>query len=241
MARRDVAVHSCVFFAGLLTLGCEGKTRDTLQEDQSGTPESEPLDLSIDRVDISHGGLRVTATMHGGSADVWVTLGDDCKGREVGGGMATPSSLVWTLGEDDLAGALACDLEVIARTATSSGYVLRRASVAVSAEMRPSPSQEPPPLPSLSRSDVEMEVVFAGGSAEETPSFVLPHRDFARSVLSSRPLRFGSWSFDPSVWVGGVALETEPVDISNEAPPAGGDGTETEPSVVEPGVITMPE
>lgn len=212
MARRGMHAWSCVLAAALGSSGCEAKTRGAAEEDPSPAPETEPLDLAVDRVDIAHGALRVSATMRDGSADVRVTLGNECNGRDVGGGMATPSSFVWMFGEDDLAGALGCDLEVVARAKTPTGYVLRTASLAVSAEVVPPSSGERTPLPSTSRSTTDGELAFAPGSAEERWS--VPLRDFARAVLSSRPLRVGSTSFDPSVCIGGIELETEQTDVT---------------------------
>jgi hypothetical protein len=95
-------------------------------------PEAEvPLDLAIEAVDLSHGALRVIATMTDGAADVSVTLGGTCEPREVGAGWSTASAFVWTFREMDLADALGCGLVVRARARLGATKQTKVAQVAV--------------------------------------------------------------------------------------------------------------
>jgi hypothetical protein len=78
-------------------VGCASRAIDPTEDVRPGTEEREvPLDLNVDRVDVVHGALRLSATMRDGSADVSISLWASCPPREVGGGIATPSGLVWT-------------------------------------------------------------------------------------------------------------------------------------------------
>ena len=55
------------------------------QDDASeAAAEEQPLDVTVDSLDVVHGALRITATMVDGAADVSVRLGGDCEHREVG-------------------------------------------------------------------------------------------------------------------------------------------------------------
>jgi hypothetical protein len=216
--------------------GCATPTDAT--DDPPPEPEEIlPLELSVDGVDISHGALRLTATMVDGAADVSVTLGDACERREVGGGVSTLSTLVWTLGEGELADALACDLVVRARVRTGRGHVTKEVLVSLTPEILSSPDnteQAPqagegetsldgvtivftPGVPGarLSAGDsiVEPEPVEEDAPDDTTRRFVVPRRDFARSVLLRWPLRMEGASFDTSVVVGGVELTTDDGDV----------------------------
>jgi hypothetical protein len=139
-------------------------------------------------------------------------------------------------------------LVVVARGTTATGHVLKVASLAVLAQLAPSDAEDTMPLRGLSRSGSEIELTFApavaGGrlsvgdrlvdpspTSSDAPSetrFAFPLRELARAILSHRPLRLGTWSFDPSVWVGGIALEVEAAEPPEEpfaSPPE--DGTES--------------
>jgi hypothetical protein len=209
------------------------------EDDESlGDTEAEvPLDLTVDRVDIDHGSLRIHATMADGSADVRVSLGDACGRGEIGSGMATRSALVWTLGEAELAQALACDLVVRARVRAGIGTELRKANLPVAPGARAADSDEGLKSTSLAIVDGADEGESAAGEGEhgaddgersvdegagatderkEDPSderegaVFVGYRDFAFAVLSRRPFARGGSSIDPSVTVGGVALEAAP-------------------------------
>jgi hypothetical protein len=139
-----------------------------------------PLDLAIDHVDIAHGALRLRATMVGGAADVAVTLGDACERRGVGGGISTPSTLVWALRQNDLADALGCGLVVRAHVRTQTGYVTKAASLSVApfvvasssqgsedterAEQSQEGSQEGPRLQEISSTSAGVSILFASVS-----------------------------------------------------------------------------
>ncbi len=197
MLCRRTAAQAFVLLAA--TLSCQAGAGDS-SEGELPTEQEEPLDFSVVRVEVAHGALRLSATMREGSADVSIWLGAECERRVVGGGMATPSSLVWTLGADDLARALGCDLLVVARATTPTGHVLKVASVPVMADLAPSVSEDAPSLRSMSRSTSDMQLFFESSSARERLSvgddliesssvssdsqpatrFTFPHREFAR-------------------------------------------------------------
>jgi hypothetical protein len=199
-------------------------------------PEPEevlPLELSVDRVDISHGALRLSATMVDGAADVSVMLGDACDRREVGGGLSTLSTLVWSLGEAEVADALACDLVIRARVRTETGHVMKEAPVSLTSSVTSSPeNSEQGPQPREGSTSLDgVAIVFtsvgpsarlsAGDSLVEptvtdeddpddtTKRFVVSRRDFARSLLLRWPFRMEGASFETSLSVGDTALETE--------------------------------
>jgi hypothetical protein len=224
------------------SLSCLPRPADRSDDEPPAKTEEEPLDLTIDRVDLSHGVLRLKATMNDGSADVSILLGTACEPRELGGGLATASSLVWSLAEDDLAGALGCDILVVARASTSTGTVLKTAPVPVGVEMASSGSDEAAQPPDVQRSTSEMRLVFPSGSARDsdrlsvgdslvepsqalsdsqqtTHEFAVSRHDLARAILSRRPLRLGRSSFDVSVSVGGVPLEVDQVPEDEVAAP----------------------
>jgi hypothetical protein len=127
------------FALATCSAGCmvapEGDDEETAHgEAVQPEPEvEEPLDLTVGTLDIVHGSLRVIATMTDGAADVSVRLGGDCEAREVGGGISTPSTLVWAFGENDLADALSCGLVVRARAREGNGFVSKVATLDVAA------------------------------------------------------------------------------------------------------------
>src|SRR5258708_28782573 len=116
-----VAAGALVLLAG--TVSCEAPGGD---QGEPAEPEEEvQLDLAVDRVDFAHGALRLGATMVDGAADVRMTLGEACDRREVGRGTSTLSSLVWLLGETDVADALGCGLVVRAHVPAQGRYLTK--------------------------------------------------------------------------------------------------------------------
>jgi len=173
--------------------------------------------------------------MTDGSADVSVSLGNGCAPREIGRGMATRATLVWALAESEVAQALWCDLVVRARLLTETGVVLKVASVTVMPEVGSSAADEGPQLQGTSCMPSHVRVGFtsvprwarlsAGDSLVESMSepvdpqddgvsteFLVSHLDFARAVLTQKPLVLSGARFDTSLSVGGVELEAEPPD-----------------------------
>jgi hypothetical protein len=208
-------------------------------EDREPTVEPEvPLDLSVDRVDVVHGALRLHATMIDGAADVWTTLGGDCEPRETGGGVSTLSTLVWTLGENELADVLACGLVVHARVIVGPRRVIKAAALTVTPDVVDSRGQgadEGPALQETTSSPAGVTLAFAaastggrllaGGSSIERAEpeieegeapvesdpparFLVPFDDFARALLLRRALVLDGAAFDPSVSVGGTTLDS---------------------------------
>jgi hypothetical protein len=198
----------------------------------------EPLDITVDTLDIVHGALRVRATMVDGAADVSVRLGGDCAHREVGGGLSTQSTLVWSFGDNDVADAIGCGLLVRARVRDGTGYVNRVGELGVAVDVAVQGvdgARDGPGVQALAASETGVYVIFApvtrgsrlttGDSIlaaelldpagdelpadDETGRFTVPRIDFARSVLSGRPLYLDGSSFATSLSVGGTSLQSE--------------------------------
>jgi hypothetical protein len=188
MGRRRTAAGLLLLLAA--TTNCAGAA---VGDDDVSRQEAEaPLDLSVDRVDVLHGSLRVTATMHEGSAESSVRLGPGCDPREVGGGMATPSRLVWILSRGELAASLRCGLVVMARVTAAAGSATKVASMPVAFAFQALDSDDaPPPL-------------------------TWSHEEVAAAVVSGRPLRVGEASFQVSLSVAGTALEAEEAETMDD-------------------------
>jgi len=210
-------------------------------DDPSGEPpeQEQPLDLTVDSLDIAHGALRVSATMVDGAADVSVRLGGECEHREVGGGLSTLSTLVWSLGDSDVAESIRCGLVVRARVRDGVRYVHKVAELAVAVDVAAQEvenTQDGPQLQTVTTSDIGICMVFSpvargarlttgdsileaeppeskeeGAAADDdTGRFDVPRIDFARSVLRERPLYLDGLSFATSLSVGGTSLQGEP-------------------------------
>jgi hypothetical protein len=132
LTRASLAAASLV--VGGLMVGCAAP-QDGEDPPESEPEEEVPLDISVDSLDIVHGALRISATMVDGAADVSVRLGADCEHTEVGGGISTPSTLVWTLGEKDLADALGCGLIVRARVRDGTHHVTKVAEISATVDV----------------------------------------------------------------------------------------------------------
>jgi hypothetical protein len=159
-----------VALCGVSSAGCMGapEQEEEAQEQAEGEVEvEEPLDLTVDSLDVVHGALRVIATMVDGAADVSVRLGGDCEHREVGGGISTPSTFVWAFGEGDIADALSCGLVVRAHVRDGDGFVSKVATLDVTAAttgVEENPAEDAPALPALQASNAAedgIHLVFA--------------------------------------------------------------------------------
>src|SRR5579862_5644446 len=128
MLVRGLAAGALALLAA--TVSCVAGEGD--EEATVAAPEELALDLIIDKLDIAHGALRMSATMNEGSADVWLSVGEACGSAEIGRGMANRSSFVWALAADEVALAMKCDLVVRARVVTETGMVVKAASLSVS-------------------------------------------------------------------------------------------------------------
>jgi hypothetical protein len=225
--------------------GCaqQGDAGDGPQEPPA---EDQPLDLTVDSLDVVHGALRLSATMVDGAADVSVRLGGACDAREVGGGISTRSALVWSFGERDLAEALACGLVVRARVREEAHLVNKTAALSLKPDVAPDgdgdgDSQAPglmaidnsaegvgavfqpiTPGARLATGDSFLEARALEGENEpvidDVGRFMIPLADFARSVLRERLLHLEGASFVPSLSVDLVPLASEPP--ADEAQPA---------------------
>jgi hypothetical protein len=200
--------------------------------------KDQPLDISVDSLDVVHGALRVGATMVDGAADVSVRLGGDCEHREVGGGLSTLSTLVWALGDNDVAEAIGCGLVVRARVRDGVRSVNKVAELGVAVEMvaEEENAEDGPRLQTVATSEIGVSVVFASvargarlttgdsileaappeseeklpGASDDTGRFTVPRIDVARSILRGRPLYLDGSSFAISLSVGGTSLRGEP-------------------------------
>ncbi len=179
-----------------VTAGCAAGAEERVETEGVDDVEASPLEITVERVEVVHGALRVRGEMADGSADVWWSLGDACDGREVGRGFATRASFTWMLDEGELADALACGLVVRARTRSGAR---RRIETAV--------------LPVAASLSARVE----GG---EGPAGAPSYLDCARALLRGRPMALGEHSFDVSVAVNDVALEadsaSEGVDVEGD-------------------------
>jgi hypothetical protein len=218
--------------------GCAAGTAETEAADEA--PPDEPLGITVDAVDVAHGALRFAATMVDGAADVSVRLGGDCEHREVGGGLSTLSTLVWSLGDRDVAAAIGCGLVVRARVRDGSARIVNKVAevdvaVDVSAEEGLN-ADDAPQLQSTGSSTEGVSVTFSSvarsarlttgdsileraahdldageASTDDTSGeFTIPRLDFARSVLRELPLHVDGAAFVTTLSVGGVALQREP-------------------------------
>ncbi len=172
----SLAVMAC----GTGITGCmappeEGEETRASEEAPQEEDVEEPLDLSVDTLDVVHGSLRIIATMTDGAADVSVLLGGDCDHREVGGGISTLSTLVWAFGEEDVADALKCGLVVRARAKDGDGFVSKVAPLDVAATTtsvdenseapEDAPSSDTPALQGAGAAEDGIHLVFAPLSA----------------------------------------------------------------------------
>jgi hypothetical protein len=182
-----------------------------------------------------HGALRIVATMVDGSADVSVRLGGDCEHRDVGGGLATPSALVWSFGDGDLAEAIGCGLVVRAHARGGGRRVDRVAELTMEVDVGTGESGDgnAPTLQSVTASDGVIRLAFASASRsarlttagsvlvrlapedhtepeDNGARFDVSRIDFARSVLRRQPLLIDGTPFPPTLSVGGTSLEEEP-------------------------------
>jgi hypothetical protein len=228
-------------FATLSLIVCAvGGCAAGADDDRQAPPEpekEEPLDLTVDALEVVHGSLRVSATMADGAADVSVRLGGTCEHSDVGGGVSTRSTLVWALGDRDVAAAIGCGLVFRARVRDGARYVSRVAEVALAVDVAAGESgdTEGPQLQTVGVSDTGVALAFgsvtrsallvtAASVLEAAPPepddegsrggdgprrFVVPCIDFARTVLLGRSLELEGASFEPTLSVGGASIEGE--------------------------------
>lgn len=198
----------------------------------------EPLDITVDSLDVVHGALRLSATMVDGAAGVSVRLGGDCEHREVGGGVSTLSSLVWALGDSDVAQAMGCGLAVRVPVRDRAGYVNKVAELAVAvdlAALESDDSGDGPRLQTVTASKAAVSLVFSSvrrgarlvtcdsaleaaapeseddsaAADDGTSQFFVPPIDLARAILRRRALILEGASFAPSLSVGGAPLQSD--------------------------------
>jgi hypothetical protein len=171
---------------------------------------------------------------------VSVRLGGDCEHREVGGGLSTLSTLVWSLGDRDVAAAIGCGLVVRARVRDGSARIVNKVAdvdlaVDVSAEEGQN-ADDAPQLQSIGSSTEGVSLVFSSvarsarlttgdsileptahdlgdeeSSTDDTSGeFMIPRLDFAHAVLRESALYVDGAAFVTTLSVGGVALQREP-------------------------------
>jgi hypothetical protein len=184
-------------------------------EDEAGDPddtpiEDVPLDLHVDAVDVVHGALRLRATMAGGSADVSVTLGGRCEGREVGGGWSTATGLSWTLGETEVADAIDCGLRVRATVRAGRRTATRVAPLGLSVQLTTATEVEGDSTEAPAEQDAPegtpQDPPSQDDGREPVAATTVPPTDLARALLLHRRVVVDGAAFDVSLEVGGVPL-----------------------------------
>lgn len=229
----------------LATSACAAPTNDH-SDGPTPPPElEEELALTVDDLDVRHGGLRIEATMLDGSADVSMWLGPTCESREVGRGIATRSGFAWSLSSDEVASALWCNLVVRAHGIDDDGNrVVKVASLDVSISLVPD-SVELVRLLRLETDGTDTKMTFAapsrvrrlhiggtviGAEPEEElgprglfiSSFAVGNDDLARSMLHRRHISVLGEHFLATVSVGSMTLDvSEPAEESTDS---SGDG-----------------
>jgi hypothetical protein len=225
----------------LLVVGATGGCAPADGEDaptEEAPEEEQPLDLTVDSLDIVHGALRLSATMVDGAADVSVRIGGECPHREVGGGVSTPSTLVWSFGDQDIADAIGCAIEVRAHVRDGARHVNKVAGLVLSLDVaaQDAEREDGPRVQSIGVLPTGVDLGFAsvahgarlitGDSIldpapgqpvsndpapdDDAPIFNVPRLDFARSLLRGQPFRLSGSSFVTSFAVAGVSVESEP-------------------------------
>ena len=196
------------FAAVCLVVGAAAGCADPgdLEDAPEEPPPDEPLDVTLDAVEVVHGALRVRATMANGSDDVSVRLGGDCDHVEVGGGLSTLSTLDWSFGEQEVADGIDCGFMLSARVWDSSRFLHRVASWPVTVEMR------------IDRIDLA-GATGSGGSADASI-------DLARAFLRDRPLVSREVSVAISLSIDSVGVQPETGRSAQEVPAQEGDSPE---------------
>jgi hypothetical protein len=189
--------------------GCAAGTGSEASNAEAPERE-EPLDITVDTLDVVHGAVRIMATMSDGAADVEVRLAGACDPREVGGGVSTLSTLVWTLGERDIADAIGCGLAVRVRVREGGRTVYKTADLPVAVDVgagEDPDAGDAPGLESVGVTPEGVELVLTSGR------FVVSRTDFARRVLHGDCFHLDGASFAPSLSVGGTAVEVDAPEI----------------------------
>jgi hypothetical protein len=234
------SLATAMLLAACATGGCAAPAEGDDTSEEAPAPD-EPLDIVLDSLDVVHGVLRFGATMVDGAADVSVRLGGNCDHREVGGGLSTPSTLLWSLPETDVADAIGCGLSVRARVRDGGRFVNRVAEIGVTVDVAAEEGANPddgPQLQSVAVSPAGIVIGFAsvrpgarlstgdsfleaegpgpdgeaGATDDGTAQFVVPRIDFARVFLGGRDLRLDGSSFVTSL----STTSTEPEAPASE-------------------------
>jgi hypothetical protein len=228
----------------LATAACTAPTNHGMTAPPPPPEVEEALALTVDALDVRHGGLRIEASMVDGSADVAMWLGPSCEAREVGRGIATRTGFAWSLSSDEMARAIECSLTVRVRTIDEAGARVRKvATLAVSVQLVPDAVESArlahqeargasTRLQFLTRSRARRLHVgntLIGAEAEETTeptkrgfyasAFVVGNDDLARSMLGRRRLSILGEHFLAAITVGDMTLdvsEPEESETSNE-------------------------
>jgi hypothetical protein len=237
MEVRSSLARAMLLIAGALG-GCAAATGEDGVSDDEAIPE-EPLEISVDALDVVHGTLRVSATMVDGAADVSIRLGGDCEHREIGGGLSTPTTLIWSFRDGDVADAIGCGLTVRTRVRERGHAVDKVAELAVGVDVSAAEAANPDDGPQAQSVAVLPSGVSVGfgqvrpgtplrtgesildadrGADDDaapndgTAEFVVPRLDFARSFLEDRELRIDGASFITSLSIGGTSIVVDAPD-----------------------------
>ncbi|HEX3769929.1 MAG TPA: hypothetical protein VHV30_03645 [Polyangiaceae bacterium] len=203
-----------------LLCGCAGPVGVDAPDEEPPAPD-EPLTMTVDAVDLSHGALRFFGTMDDGSADLTVQLGGDCEHREIGGGFATATGFVWSLSDTDLVDALPCNLRVRARAREGSRVVHKVADLAVALDMIAVDTDRGPQVRAIGVDGdaVNVGVSTEGGDDGDLDRFAIPLGEFARTVVLGRRPRLDGAEFYAWASIGAVAMEVQPVTLDTPDTP----------------------
>lgn len=234
----------------LANAACSAPTNSGMNAPTPPPPEvEESLTMSVEALDVRHGGLRIEGSMADGGSDVSMWLGGTCARHEVGRGIATRSTFAWTLSRDEIARAIECGLLVRVHAVDEEGTrVLRTAELGVGVALQ-SDGAEESRLAEQESLGTSTRLVFyarkraprlhvAGsviGAEDGEPStrgiyksaFIVDNDDLARSMVGRKRLTIlGGEHYLATISVGNMTL-----DVSEPEPPA----------APEPEVAEMPE
>ncbi len=219
---------------GPAAVACSAHTAGAISSFERAPELEADLSLTIDRIDVRHGALRISATMEDGSPDVSILLGPTCDSREVGHGIATRVTFTWNLTKDELARAIECSLVVKVRAVDDDGRRIRRqaavpvgvilvADEAVSPRFMGHETHGPTTRLTFTTPTRATRIAVGGGifGAEDdgddeaagtyTAHFLVGNDDLAHAVLARRALTVQGTPFPATVSIANLTLDvTEP-------------------------------
>jgi hypothetical protein len=151
-----------------------------------------------------------------GSPEISVWLPPECGGLEIGRGVATRRTFVWTLSTDELGHALHCGLVVrAAKVHTDHGLVRKVATLAVSPDI-----STDAPIRAFIYQGERVEMHARRG--DKRIVYALAYPDLARLVVLQRPAFVSAAGAPPvlvmaTLSVGGVEIESPDANEDSDA------------------------